>query len=143
MAGVKIPTDSAKYKKLLALLRDGNTRQHASLGSGISNDTFSRRFKDDADFAEEVIRAEAFGISKRVGTLKSCIDGALAAGDFATAGRLTIEYLKRKDKANWSERIESTGADGEAMQVTITPSAFRAAVAKKLGKTDVDKASDV
>lgn len=34
--------------------------------------------------------------------------------------RAAVEYLKRRDKANWTERTEYTGEDGNAIEINVT-----------------------
>lgn len=68
--------------------------------------------------------------------LHNCINKAYRTGDYLTAGKLAIERLKRRDRANWSERVEIE--QNVNVQVSLTPAAAAQKVLEMLGQDVIE-----
>lgn len=92
-------------RKILKSLTSGNTRRAAAASAGVHYSTMADWQNEYPEFAEQVDRAVEVAISDRVDILSDSIKAAFDAKDYTTAGRLSLEFLERRDKANWSRNI--------------------------------------
>lgn len=113
----------ATVKKICKLLAQGNTREHSAIGAGISTTLLYEWENTYPEFLDAVQRAEAEAISSRVGILADSIKAAYDAKDYATAGRLSVEYLKRKDRKNWGDNV-AIDVDAEVARTLSQLAAF-------------------
>ncbi len=100
-------------QRVLAFLRDGNTKRSAALGAGISEDTLQRWERDDAAFAADVRKAEAMAVLRNVQIIQ------LSAK--TRTWTAAAWWLERKFPDEWArrERIEHTGQDGGPLRIVI------------------------
>lgn len=84
--------------RICEALRNGSTRRAAALSVGVSEDTLARWLENFADFAESIARAEAECEAAMAGVIAS----AATEGDWRAAEC----WLKRRRKADWSEKQE-------------------------------------
>lgn len=113
MAGRKIP-DKAKVKdEIVTALSVGAYEKDACASVGISEDTFRRWEKADADFAARTSRARAKGW---IGDL-AVIRRAALDGDWRAAGehldRTGSPYTKKQ------ETVLSNGEQGQPFKLTL------------------------
>jgi hypothetical protein len=93
-------------ERICSALRAGNTRRASAIYGGVSETTFYRWMQEGEaakrgakrEFREAVIRAEAECEVWHVANLKRQADG-----DW----RASVEWLKRRRRDEWSERIDS------------------------------------
>ena len=110
----------AVAKKIVDLIRQGAGQEQAALLAGISTQRFYEYKKIHAEFQESCARANAEYIASKATQLSFCVERAIENSDYRTAIPALIEILKRRDKVNWSERLEQTGADGSALHPQLT-----------------------
>ena len=96
--------------RLTQALRAGNTRRASCAYSGISEDTFANWLADKSEFAEAVKKAESDAEVRNVAIIQKAADSTWQAAAW---------WLERKHKAEWSSRVEQTGADGSPVKVIV------------------------
>ena len=102
-------------KKICDLLRAGNTRRTSCAVAGISEDTFARWHKDDADFAEAIKGAEETAVARNV----ALIQQAAQAGTWQAAAW----WLERRRPADFSIKQLQEHSGGLRIEVTYADSA--------------------
>ena len=87
------------------------TVQEACSRANISKTAYHDRKKKDQAFADRMEAAQDWAITSA---------RAILFEKMKEDGRLALEVVKRRDKKRYSERIEDTGADGEAKETSLT-----------------------
>jgi hypothetical protein len=96
--------------KLLEALRGGNTRRASCAVADISQDSLALWLRTYPEFAEAVEKAEGKAEASMVTVIKNAAD---------TTWQAAAWWLERKHKAEWSSRVEQTGADGSPVKVIV------------------------
>ena len=96
--------------KLLEALRGGNTRRASCAVAGIDQSTLANWIKEYSDFSKAIEKAEGEAEAKMVSVIKLASD---------TTWQAAAWWLERKHKAEWSSRVEQTGADGAPVKVIV------------------------
>ena len=96
--------------KLLEALRGGNTRRASCAVADISQDSLALWLRTYPEFAEAVEKAEGKAEASMVNVIKNAAD---------TTWQAAAWWLERKHKAEWSSRVEQTGADGAPVKVIV------------------------
>ena len=96
--------------KLLEALRGGNTRRASCAVAGIDQSTLANWLKEYSDFSKAIEKAEGEAEAKMVSVIKLASD---------TTWQAAAWWLERKHKAEWSSRVEQTGADGSPVKVIV------------------------
>lgn len=96
--------------RITQALRAGNTRRASCAYAGISEDTFAVWLKDIPEFSDAVKKAESDAEVRNVAIIQKAAD---------TTWQAAAWWLERKHKAEWSSRVEQTGADGQAVKVIV------------------------
>ena len=96
--------------KLLEALRNGNTRRASCAVADISQDSLALWLRTYPEFAEAVEKAEGKAEASMVNVIKNASD---------TTWQAAAWWLERKHKAEWSSRVEQTGADGSPVKVIV------------------------
>ena len=96
--------------KLLEALRGGNTRRASCAAGNISQETFARWLADNADFVDAVEKAEGEAELRNLAVIQDATK---------TTWQAAAWWLERKHKAEWSSRVEQTGADGSPVKVIV------------------------
>lgn len=96
--------------KLLEALRGGNTRRASCAVAGIDQSTLANWIKEYSDFSKAIEKAEGEAEAKMVSVIKLASD---------TTWQAAAWWLERKHKAEWSSRVEQTGADGSPVKVIV------------------------
>ena len=96
--------------KLLEALRGGNTRRASCAVAGIDQSTLANWLKEYSDFSQAIEKAEGEAEAKMVSVIKLASD---------TTWQAAAWWLERKHKAEWSSRVEQTGADGSPVKVIV------------------------
>jgi hypothetical protein len=92
-------------------LRAGNTRRAACAYGCISQDSLAVWLKTKPHFADAIKKAEGDAEVTNLAIIqKAAHDGTWQAAAW---------WLERKLKADWSTRIETTGADGSPVRVVV------------------------
>jgi hypothetical protein len=104
-----------KYKpetveKILEALRGGNTRRASCAVADVSQDSLALWLRIYPEFAEAVEKAEGKAEAKMVSIIRDASD---------TTWQAAAWWLERKHKAEWSSRVEQTGADGSPVKVIV------------------------
>jgi len=103
-------TDEA-VTRICDALRAGNTRRAACAYGCISQDTLAVWLKTKPHFTDAVKKAEGDAEVTNLAIIqKAAHDGTWQAAAW---------WLERKHKADWSTRVETTGADGSAVRVVV------------------------
>ena len=112
MAGRPSLRTPAAQHKICEALRAGNTRRAASIYGGMSEDTFGRWLKADADFAAAIEKAETDAHVRNVAIIQK------AAQDTWTAAAW---WLERKFPQDWArrEKHEHTGDNGAPLTIRV------------------------
>lgn len=97
--GPKSKRTSEIQKLLCEALANGCTYRAACAFAGISESEFYEWKSENAEFAEIITRAE----NQAEAGFTSVLGKAAAAGDW----RAALEWLKRRRKSDWSEKIEN------------------------------------
>ena len=110
-----MPGKTTKYNDetithITQALRAGNTRRASCSYAGISEDTFANWLRDRSEFAESIKKAEADAEVRNVAIIQRAAD---------TTWQAAAWWLERKHKAEWSSRVEQTGADGSPVKVIV------------------------
>ena len=96
--------------KLLDALKGGNTRRASCAVASISQDTLAVWLKEKPEFSDAIEKAEGEAEAKMVSVIKLASD---------TPWQAAAWWLERKHKAEWSSRVEQTGADGSPVKVIV------------------------
>ena len=99
------------HKVICDAIRAGNTRRDSSQYAGISEDTLALWLKSKPDFSADVAKSEAAVILRNV----ALIQKAASEGTWQAAAW----WLERRRKADYSTRVETTGADGSPIRVVV------------------------
>jgi transposase len=110
MAGRPTKYNEEVVQRITQALRAGNTRRASCAYAGISEDSFSRWMQDNATFADAIKKAEGDAEVRNVAIIQKAAD---------TTWQAAAWWLERKHKAEWSSRIEQTGADGSPVKVIV------------------------
>lgn len=121
-----------RVKRILALLKSGNTRTCAANASGISKETFYEWLREFPDFADAVTRAESeaeaahVATIKRAATVHKVVERRTTVSD--KDGTTTIEvvryeydwraaetWLKRRRRADWGDSIDVRKLDDDTL----------------------------
>ena len=97
-------------KHITDALRGGNTRRASCAAGGISQETFARWLADNADFMDAVEKAEGEAEMRNLAVIQDATK---------TTWQAAAWWLERKHKAEWSSRVEQTGADGSPVKVIV------------------------
>lgn len=97
-------------KQITDALRGGNTRRAACAAGNISQETFARWLADNADFMDAVEKAEGEAELRNLAVIQDATK---------TTWQAAAWWLERKHKAEWSSRVEQTGADGSPVKVIV------------------------
>jgi hypothetical protein len=110
-AGRPTKYNEETHTKICEALKAGNTRRDSYVYAGVSGDTFARWLEIYPEFAEDVAKSEAIVTLRNVGLIqKAAQNGTWQAAAW---------WLERKHKAEWSSRVEQTGADGSPVKVIV------------------------
>jgi hypothetical protein len=96
--------------RLTQALRAGNTRRASCAYAGISEDTFAIWLRDISAFSDAIKKAEGDAEVRNVAIIQRAAD---------TTWQAAAWWLERKHKAEWSSRVEQTGADGSPVKVIV------------------------
>jgi len=97
-------------KRITDALRGGNTRRAACAAGGIDQTTFGTWLKENSDFSHEVEKAEGEAELRNLAVIQDATK---------TTWQAAAWWLERKHKAEWSSRVEQTGADGSPVKVIV------------------------
>lgn len=97
-----------RRKKILDLLREGNTKKTAFTLAGISSDTFARWRNDDEQFALECQQAEEEAVARHVGIVYSAANKTWQAAAW---------WLERRRPEDFKLRSETEHAGGFTVHV--------------------------
>ena len=97
-------------KHITDALRGGNTRRASCAVANISQDTLAVWLKEKPEFSDAIEKAEGEAEAKMVSVIKLASD---------TTWQAAAWWLERKHKAEWSSRVEQTGADGSPVKVIV------------------------
>ena len=97
-------------QRLTDALRGGNTRRASCAVAGISQETLARWLAENADFRDTVEKAEGEAEARNLAVIQDATK---------TTWQAAAWWLERKHKAEWSSRVEQTGADGQAVKVIV------------------------
>jgi hypothetical protein len=100
----------ATVEKILEALRGGNTRRASCAVADVSQDSLALWLRTYPEFAEAVEKAEGKAEAKMVSVIKAASE---------TTWQAAAWWLERKHKAEWSSRVEQTGADGSPVKVIV------------------------
>lgn len=103
--GRKSSITPKKVAKLIAAFQRDMTVEEACRQAKISTDSYHRRMKNDVNFATKMLTAQdyVFALAK---------DRIVDLIKKDKSGYITMEFLKRRQKERYSERVEATGVDG-------------------------------
>ena len=110
MAGRPTKYNEETETRITQALRAGNTRRAACAYAGISQDTFANWLKSKSHFADAIEKAEGDAEVRNVAIIQKAADSTWQAAAW---------WLERKHKADWSSRVEQTGADGSPVKVIV------------------------
>ena len=110
MAGRPTKYNEEVVQRITQALRAGNTRRASCAYAGISEDTFAVWLKDIPDFSDAIKKAEGDAEVRNVAIIQKAAD---------TTWQAAAWWLERKHKAEWSSRVEQTGADGSPVKVIV------------------------
>lgn len=81
-------------KRIIDLLRAGNTRKTSSIAAGISEDTFARWLASNADFADAVKKAEEEAVARHVAIIAKAAERSWQASAWWLERRRREDYGK-------------------------------------------------
>ena len=110
MAGRPTKYNKEVVQRITQALRAGNTRRASCAYAGISEDTLAVWLKDIPEFSDAIKKAEGDAEVRNVAIIQKAAD---------TTWQAAAWWLERKHKAEWSSRVEQTGADGQAVKVIV------------------------
>ena len=96
--------------RILDALRGGNTRRVSCAAGNISQDTFANWLRDHSAFSDAVQKAEGEAELRNLQVIQDAT---------RTTWQAAAWWLERKHKADWSSRVEQTGADGSPVKVIV------------------------
>lgn len=96
--------------RILGALRGGNTRRASCAAGNISQDTFANWLREHSAFSDAVEKAEAEAELRNLAVIQDATK---------TTWQAAAWWLERKHKAEWSSRVEQTGADGSPVKVIV------------------------
>jgi len=96
--------------KLLEALKGGNTRRASCAAAGIDQTTLANWLKEYSDFSYAVEKAEGEAELRNLAVIQDATK---------TTWQAAAWWLERKHKAEWSSRVEQTGADGSPVKVIV------------------------
>ena len=96
--------------KITDALRGGNTRRASCAAAGIDQTTFANWLKEYSDFSYAVEKAEGEAELRNLAVIQDAT---------RTTWQAAAWWLERKHKAEWSSRVEQTGADGSPVKVIV------------------------
>jgi len=96
--------------KITDALRGGNTRRASCAAAGIDQTTFANWLKEYSDFSYAVEKAEGEAELRNLAVIQDATK---------TTWQAAAWWLERKHKAEWSSRVEQTGADGSPVKVIV------------------------
>jgi hypothetical protein len=96
--------------RILDALRGGNTRRASCAVADVSQDSLALWLRTYPEFAEAVEKAEGKAEAKMVSVIRDASE---------TTWQAAAWWLERKHKAEWSSRVEQTGADGSPVKVIV------------------------
>jgi len=96
--------------RILDALRGGNTRRASCAAGNISQDTFANWLRDHSAFSDAVQKAEGEAELRNLQVIQDAT---------RTTWQAAAWWLERKHKADWSSRVEQTGADGSPVKVIV------------------------
>jgi hypothetical protein len=96
--------------RILDALRGGNTRRASCAAGNISQDTFANWLRDHSAFSDAVEKAEGEAELRNLAVIQDAT---------RTTWQAAAWWLERKHKADWSSRVEQTGADGSPVKVIV------------------------
>jgi len=97
-------------QRLTDALRGGNTRRASCAAGGISQETLARWLAENVDFRDAVEKAEGEAELRNLAVIQDAT---------RTTWQAAAWWLERKHKAEWSSRVEQTGADGSPVKVIV------------------------
>ena len=97
-------------QRLTDALRGGNTRRASCAVADVSQDSLALWLRIYPEFAEAVEKAEGKAEAKMVSIIRDASE---------TTWQAAAWWLERKHKAEWSSRVEQTGADGSPVKVIV------------------------
>ena len=100
----------ATVAKLTDALRGGNTRRASCAAAGISQETLARWLAENVDFRDSIEKAEGEAELRNLAVIQDAT---------RTTWQAAAWWLERKHKADWSSRVEQTGADGSPVKVIV------------------------
>ena len=108
------------HKAIVDALTIGATRKDAALSAGVVYTTFLT-WMQKGEKAKSG-RYHDFNNACRIaeGTARLNFTAVIAKAANSGDWRAAMEYLKRRDRDNWSERQEITGADGSELEIKLT-----------------------
>lgn len=110
MAGRPTKYNDETVQRITQALRAGNTRRAACAYANIDQSTFANWLKQNSDFSDAVEKAEGDAEVRNVSIIQKAAD---------TTWQAAAWWLERKHKAEWSSRVEQTGADGSPVKVIV------------------------
>jgi hypothetical protein len=96
--------------RILDALRGGNTRRASCAAGNISQDTFANWLREHSAFSDAVEKAEGEAELRNLAVIQDATK---------TTWQAAAWWLERKHKADWSSRVEQTGADGSPVKVIV------------------------
>jgi hypothetical protein len=100
----------ATVEKLTDALRGGNTRRASCAAASISQETLARWLAENVDFRDAIEKAEGEAELRNLAVIQDAT---------RTTWQAAAWWLERKHKADWSSRVEQTGADGSPVKVIV------------------------
>jgi hypothetical protein len=97
-------------QRITDALRGGNTRRASCAAAGISQDSLAVWLREIPDFADAVEKAEGEAELRNLQVIQDAT---------RTTWQAAAWWLERKHKAEWSSRVEQTGADGSPVKVIV------------------------
>lgn len=97
-------------ERITDALRGGNTRRASCAAGNISQETFARWLAEYSDFVDAVEKAEGDAELRNLAVIQTASQ---------TTWQAAAWWLERKHKADWSSRVEQTGADGQPVKVIV------------------------
>jgi hypothetical protein len=100
----------ATVEKITNALRGGNTRRASCAAAGISQDTLANWLREHSAFSDAIEKAEGEAELRNLAVIQDATK---------TTWQAAAWWLERKHKADWSSRVEQTGADGSPVKVIV------------------------
>lgn len=119
--------NDSRMSTIVTALRNGSTRTAAAEAAGVHRDTFYEWLGKNPDFSDAVTRAEAACEGEMAKALKTA-----AKDDW----RAAEAWLKRRRKAEWSEKIEQEHSGNLNVNAILNalPAEFREQVRSELDR---------